>query len=45
MWFWGQVMGDLLLEICRNKNLKHMTLTLGWDDGKKLEGSLGDLRQ
>lgn len=36
-------MSDLLLEIYSNKNLK--TLNLGWDDVKKLEGPLGDLRE
>lgn len=36
-------MGDSLLEIYSNKNLK--TLTLGWDNVKKLEGPLRDLRE
>lgn len=36
-------MGDLLLEICNDKNLKHMTLTLGCDDVKKQERPLGSL--
>lgn len=24
-----------------NKNLKHMTVTLGWDDGKEVQGPIG----
>lgn len=36
-------MGDLLLETCSDKNLKHMTLTLGYDDVKKQERPLGSL--
>lgn len=36
-------MSDLLLEIYSNKNLK--TPNWGWDDVKKLEGPLGDLRE
>lgn len=42
MWFGDQIIGDWLLEICSNKNPKHMTLTLECNDVKKQEGPLGD---